>query len=454
MAPAPAVAIALFTRDLRVHDNPVLVAASRHEHVVPLFVLDDGCRPFVSANRAALLVDSLEDLSSALRARGGALVVRRGKVVHEVCALARQTGATQVHVAADVSRYAQRREHALAAALRAEGCELVVHEGVVTVVPPGAVTPQTKDHYAVFTPYFRRWLQQPRRPLLDPPRRFTLPRLHAGAIPRAADLCQGATSDRLMRGGERAGRARLTSWSRKVDAYSERRDALSGDGTSRLSAYLHFGCVSPVEVIHRIGHDSAGRRDFVRQLAWRDFHHQLLAARPECSWADYRPRGDQWRDDHAAFEAWRAGRTGIPVIDAAMRQLRTEGWLHNRARLLVGSFLTKTLYIDWRWGARHFLDWLVDADIANNQLNWQWVAGTGADTRPNRVLNPVVQALRHDPDGRFVRRHLSELAGIAGPAVHQPWKLPPDVRRSLDYPDPIVDIDTAGRGFRAARAGR
>ncbi|NUP44786.1 MAG: deoxyribodipyrimidine photo-lyase, partial [Streptomyces sp.] len=183
-----------------------------------------------------------------------------------------------------------------------------------------------------------------------------------------------------------------------------------------------------------------------------DFNRQLLAARPAVSAADYRTRHDGWRTGAAAradTAAWREGRTGYPVVDAAMRQLRQEGWLHNRARLLVASFLTKTLYVDWRVGAEHFLDLLVDGDVANNQLNWQWVAGTGTDTRPNRVLNPVLQARRHDPDGAYVRRWVPELAAVDGPAVHEPWKLPEADRKG--YPDRLIELPDGLARFRRAR---
>jgi deoxyribodipyrimidine photo-lyase len=196
---------------------------------------------------------------------------------------------------------------------------------------------------------------------------------------------------------------------------------------------------------------SRGAYAFVRQLAWRDFNLQLLAARAEVATEDYHPRGDQWRSDEEDLAAWREGRTGYPIVDAAMRQLRQEGWMHNRGRLIAGSFLTKTLYIDWRQGARHFLHHLVDGDIANNQLNWQWVAGTGTDTRPSRVLNPLRQAERYDPDGAYVRRYVPELAEVQGPAAHMPWKLPEEVRARLHYPEPIVDLAEGRRRFLDAR---
>ncbi|MFB7509847.1 FAD-binding domain-containing protein, partial [Streptomyces broussonetiae] len=221
------------------------------------------------------------------------------------------------------------------------------------------------------------------------------------------------------------------------------------------SPHLHFGTLSPVELVHRARKAGGpGAEAFVRQLAWRDFHRQVLAARPAAAVTDYRTRRDRWRSERTAradIEAWREGRTGFPVIDAAMRQLRHEGWMHNRGRLLTASFLTKTLYVDWRVGARHFLELLVDGDLANNQLNWQWVAGTGTDTRPNRVLNPVAQGRRHDPDGAYVRRWVPELAGVAGAAVHEPWKLR-DRAGISGYPDRVVDLADGLARFRQARS--
>ncbi|MEV6704146.1 FAD-binding domain-containing protein, partial [Streptomyces sp. NPDC051453] len=217
----------------------------------------------------------------------------------------------------------------------------------------------------------------------------------------------------------------------------------------------HFGSLSPAELIHRArGRGGPGAEAFVRQVCWRDFHHQVLAARPDTARRDYRPRYDSWRTEKDAAQdiaAWRDGRTGYPVVDAAMRQLRHEGWMHNRARLLAASFLTKSLYVDWRIGARHFLDLLVDGDVVNNQLNWQWVAGTGTDTRPHRVLNPVRQGKRYDPDGDYVHRWVPELEGVEADRVHEPWRLLPDQRAALDYPAPLVDLADGLARFKHAR---
>ncbi|NLU69498.1 deoxyribodipyrimidine photo-lyase [Streptomyces sp. HNM0574] len=437
--------VALFTSDLRLHDNPVLRAAlAAADATVPLFVLDTGVRAagFDAPNRRAFLADSLAALDAGLRERGGWLVVRAGEAVAEVRRLAAETGAHEVHLAAGVSGYAQRREDRLRRALAADGRRLRVHDAVVTVLPPGAVAPQGRDHFAVFTPYFRRWSAERPREVLDAPRAVRVPTgVASEPLPRRADV--PGTAPALAAGGEPEGRRRFTAWRRggRLGAYAERHDDLPGDATSRLSPHLHFGTLSPVELVALARESAQDSEAFVRQLAWRDFHHQVLAARPRAAWSDYRPPHGGWRWDEAEFAAWCAGRTGYPVVDAAMRQLRHEGWTHNRGRLLAASFLTKTLTLDWRHGARFFLRHLVDGDVADNQLNWQWAAGTGTDTRPGRVLNPVTQARRFDPGGEYVRRWVPELAGVGGPSVHRPWALPRAERARLDYPEPLVALD-------------
>jgi deoxyribodipyrimidine photo-lyase len=401
--------IALFTRDLRVHDNPVLAGAAANR-TVPVFVLDERLlsSPFNRPNRAAFLVQCLADLRRSLTNLGGGLVVCRGDPAVEVTRLAHELNAAEVHMARDVSAFAQERERRLRDLLAERRCELVTHDAVTTAVPPGELTPMGRDHFAVFTPYLRRWSEMPRRRVLPPPADIRLPRVKLGRLPSRREISAGDVSPDLPTGGESAGRQRMAEWlGTGVFDYAAKHDDLSADGTSRLSPYLHFGCISAVELLERLG-STAGESAFARQLAWRDFHHQVLSARPRSSWADYRDRGTRWREDPEALEAWKAGRTGVPIVDAGMRQLAREGWMHNRARLITASFLTKTLQLDWRLGAQHFIDLLVDADIANNNLNWQWVAGTGTDTRPNRVLNPIRQARRYDPHGHYVRRYVPE----------------------------------------------
>ncbi|MFI7501605.1 cryptochrome/photolyase family protein [Streptomyces sp. NPDC049687] len=454
------VSVVLFTSDLRLHDHPPLRAAlDGARQVVPLFVRDravDGAG-FAAPNRLAFLADCLRDLDTGLRERGGRLVVRSGNLVEEVCRVAAEAEADEVHLAADVSAHAQRREERLRRALEAEGVRLHVHGTVTTAVDPGAVAPASSDHFAVFTPYFRRWSQYRLRDPLAAPRAVRVPDgIGSEELPGRKGL--PGLSPRSAPGGETEGRERLAVWLRSgIAAYADRHDDLAGDATSRLSPHLHFGTLSPVELVHRArAAGGPGAEAFVRQVAWRDFHRQVLAARPEAAAADYRTRHDRWRSERTAgadIEAWREGRTGYPVVDAAMRQLREEGWMHNRGRLLTASFLTKTLYVDWRIGARHFLELLVDGDVANNQLNWQWMAGTGTDSRPNRVLNPVTQARRYDPEGAYVRRWVPELEGVAGAAAHEPWKLTGPDRAALLYPEPIVGLSDGLDRFRRARGG-
>jgi deoxyribodipyrimidine photo-lyase len=451
----PSVAIALFTRDLRVHDNPVLhAAAADAESVVPLFVLDDAIlrSAYNRPNRARFLLECLRDLDASLSGRGAGLVVRRGDWVDEVAEVVTSTGAQVVHVAGDVTGFARRRLARLRQRLDAE-VRVEVHDDSLLVVPPGAVTATGRDHMSVFTPYFRKWEQQPVRAAAPAPRQLTMPQVARGSLPEASDIAAGEPSPDLAAGGETEGRRRMTSWLRSgLDSYDDDHDALGNDNTSRLSPYLHFGCLSPLELVRRAAdHPGPASAAFVRQVAWRDFHHQVLAARPESTTTDYRPRGDRWHTDPDELAAWKEGRTGYPVVDAGMRQLAREGWMHNRARLIVGHFLCKTLYVDWREGAQHFVDLLLDADVANNTMNWQWVAGTGTDSRFNRTYNVVLQARRHDPRGAYVKRYVEELADVDEAYVHEPWLLPEGELERLGYPLPIVDQDEAKDRLRSGR---
>jgi deoxyribodipyrimidine photo-lyase len=328
------------------------------------------------------------------------------------------------------------------------------HEGV-TVVPAGEIQPSGGDHFKVFTPYWRRWVETPRRDVLPAPTRVPTPAtLATGTVPALEDLTEVARlAPELPPAGERAARERAAWWfDGPVDAYDDTRNHLAADGTSKLSHHLHLGTVSATELAARVDRRKPGQEAFLQELCWRDFNHQLLAARPDLTHGDIRTQGDTWRDDDEALAAWRDGRTGYPVIDAGMRQLLREGWMHNRARMLVASFLTKHLYLDWRVGAWHFMDHLVDGDVANNFGQWQWMAGTGTDSRPNRMFNPVTQGQRYDPDGVYVRRYVPELAEVDDAHVHAPWEAAGSLfAGSGDYPAPLVDHREARDRFLAAR---
>ena len=425
-------------------------AVQTHDVVAPLFVFDDRLlRSTRSPNRIQFLLESLADLRQSLRGIGGDLIVRRGDPVGETVRLARATGATTVLASSDASRYASDREQRLARDSSRQRFELRLLNGAATVAP-GALSPAGSDHYRVFTPYFRRWRETPTRAPIEAPRHVRLPDgLEPGVLAAPGELSSGTASSAIPRGGESEGRRRLRRWLRAgLPKYDERRDALASDATSRLSAHLHFGCISPREVAFHAREQRA--EGFLRQLCWRDFFLQLLAANRETTREDMRPRDDHWNDDDEAVACWREGRTGYPIVDASMRQLVLEGWIPNRARLIAASFLSKSLYVDWRIGARTFSELLVDADVASNVGNWQWVAGTGADTRPNRVLNPLAQARRFDPQGDYVRRYVHELGRLEGGTVHEPWKAS---RRLVSgaYPPPIVDHAMAAARFRARR---
>ncbi len=449
------VSIVLFTRDLRVHDHPGLTAAAgRGEDVVPLFVLDPELIGR-SANRARFLMESLLDLDRSLASRGSGLVLREGEAIARTLEVVRATGANSVHLTADVTGFAQRREAGLRAALSLHGVVLHVHAGNA-VVEPGDVAPPGKSMYSVFTPYHRAWGSVPRRSVLEPPSVLTLPAgLDLG--PRPDPKAVHADSIDLAPGGEGAGRRHLESYlARGASGYADARNDMAADATSRLSPYLRFGCISANELVQAAARTSA---EFVRQLAWRDFYGQLLAHDPAIQWRDYRePPADMPAvPEHADYflECWKQGRTGLPLVDAGMRQLRREGWMHNRARMVAASFLTRRLGIPWQEGAAHFSRWLVDGDPANNVGGWQWVAGTGTDPRRARSFSPVRQAARFDPDGAYVRRYVRELAALGPPSIFAPWK-DPQVLRSTGYPAPIIEVPAtkpSGPGAAPFRAG-
>jgi deoxyribodipyrimidine photo-lyase len=422
------VAVVWLTRDLRAHDHPALATACRlADRVVPLFVLDEALLSR-SANRSAFLFDCLHDLDGSLRRLGGGLVVRAGRdAVREVVRVVDEVGASAVFLAADATSRAHRREKELLSCgrrldVRVFDCHTVIGAG--DVAPPG------KSHYRAFSPYHRAWAAAPWRSLEDPPVRVILPeRVDRGVLPpRARELGEGWV------GGEGEARWRAERWfATGGRQYGELRDIVAVRGTSRLSPYLRFGCLSPLELALR-----AGPGEFQRQLCWRDFYFQLLSANPWSQTRDLIPSASDWDDDEDALAAWSEGRTGYPLVDAGMRQLAAEGWMHNRARMVAASFLTKHLNVDWRHGARHFDRLLFDGDPANNVGGWQWAAGTGTDTRPGRIFNPTLQAQKYDPGGDYVRRYVPELAHLPGKIVHEPWRLA-GTREAPDYPEPIVD---------------
>ena len=447
-------ALLWFRRDLRVADHVALRAAVQDGPVVPVFCLDDRLLAgrHASGPRTQFLLECLRDLDGALRERGSGLVVRRGAPERELPALAREVGAGVVHCTADVGPFGRRRDAGVAAAIA-----LVEHPGLTVVDDVADVRTRQGRPYTVFSPFHRTWSDTPRREVLRAPRSLPpLPaRLRKGRLPSLAALGLRQEVAEPLPGGETAARERLRRYlAGGVRSYDDDHDQLGGDRSSRLSAYLHFGCLSAREVEARLPR-GAGADAFRRQLCWRDFFHHVLAHHPGNARSEFqeRYRGMRWSRSQTRFDAWRDGRTGFPLVDAGMRQLRREGWMHNRARLVVGSFLTKDLGIDWRWGERHFMRLLIDGDEANNNGNWQWIASVGVDPQPayRRLYNPARHQERYDPDGAYVRRYVPELREVPDRYLAEPWTMPDDVQRAAgcvigtDYPEPIVDHAEARR---------
>jgi deoxyribodipyrimidine photo-lyase len=417
-------------RDLRLRDHPALHAAAKDGPVLAAFVLDPRLLQPAGPARVAFLYRTLRALDAELRAHGGRLHVRRGDPRTALPRIVGEIGAESVHVSADFGPYGTRRDAAVERALRDVP---LVRTGSPYAVSPGRVRKGDGGPFKVFTPFYRAWREHG---WPAPARAVSVDWLDDRGIeipndPRLpADL-------RLPEAGEDAALRAWRAYRRSgLGAYAELRDRPDLDRTSRMSVYLKWGAIHPRTMLADLG---PGDERFRTELAWREFYAAVLHAlpasareyfQPQLAALEYTPPADE-------FSAWQAGRTGFPIVDAGMRQLLGEGWMHNRLRMIVASFLVKDLHIEWPHGARHFMQHLVDGDLASNQHGWQWTAGTGTDPAPFfRVFNPVTQGRKFDPDGDYVRRWVPELRDIAGAAVHEPWKLadPP-----AGYPPPIVD---------------
>lgn len=474
----PAPVIVWFRRDLRLADNPALAAAlARGGAVVP--AVADAAALALGPAAHAWRAHSLRALDAELRQRGSRLVVRAESAAAAISALALAVGARAVVCARDWTPTSLAEETAVARALADAGVALEVHEGQLLLAPP-AIETASGGPYRVFTPYHRAWMR-----MVDPaslgalgapepgsapgpapesaPARIAAPERWPDSAPlpepdpAAPDVAAWWTP------GEAGAARRLAAFVREHAAtYAEGHDRADLDATSRLSPHLAWGELSPRQVVAAVsaaggapalGSPAAsGPADaaapFIRQLAWREFAYHVLHHFPELPEKPFRPAFAQmpWADDPAGLEAWRAGRTGFPLVDAGMRELATTGWMHNRARLVAGSFLAKHLLLPWQLGESWFAERLVDADLALNAFNWQWVAGSGADAAPYfRIFNPMLQGAKVDPDGAYVRRWIPELAEMPALWIHRPHEAPEAVVSAAGvvlgetYPRPIVD---------------
>jgi deoxyribodipyrimidine photo-lyase len=431
----PMPSVMWFRRDLRLGDNPALLEACADGAVLPLFVLDPVLWGPSGPVRRAYLAASLHALDASLRQVGAALSVVRGDPVRRVVHAATEVGANRVHVAADFGPYGHRRDREVGRALADAGAELV-RTGSPYAVAPGRVTSGSREPYQVFTPFSKAWADHGWRAPVGQPtvgrwlaldETTTLP---DPAPPHGVELPAAGEAVALRRWRE--------FLDDRLGDYAEARDRPGLDGTSRMSAHLRWGeihartMLADLSRVHR-----EGAAAYRKELAWREFYADVLFARPETAREYLRPRFAKmpYDDPGEALLAWQEGRTGFPVVDAGMRQLRATGWMHNRVRMIVASFLVKDLHLEWQHGARHFMRWLVDGDLASNQHGWQWTAGSGTDAAPFfRVFNPTSQGRRFDPDGAYVRRWVPELADAADP--HDPDAA---TRQRAGYPAPIVD---------------
>ena len=467
------VAVCWFRRNLRADDNAVLAAALRHaDAVVPLFVLDDFyLTDDFSPPRLAVLATSLAELSRTLAAKGSRLVVRRGPPEEALVALCRETGADAVFVPRDHEPHPKRCDAASREALARIGARLHLVEDLL-LVPAGSVTTEAGRPFTVYTPFVRRWLERDKEPPVPEPAEIPTPAAVLAPSFPTIPLSKprgfretGAPEN--PRGGAREARRLWDAFrAGTLRRYAPERDRPDLPGTSRLSPHLRFGTIG-VRRLHSEARaawreaDAEGRRSietFVKELAWREFYASILESFPRVATENFRPEFDRFpwasgEDGERLFHAWATGRTGYPIVDAGIRQLHREGWMHNRVRMIVASFLSKDLLVDWRRGEAFFRRHLADGDLASNSGGWQWSAGSGTDAQPFfRIFNPVLQARRFDPDGVYVRRWVPELAAVKtarAPEIHAPWELasPPP-----DYPAPVVDHAAARTRALAAFA--
>lgn len=470
--------IVWFRNDLRLADNPALVAAARGQPIVPVFIWapeEEGRWPPGAASRW-WLHQSLVCLDAALRERGSRLIVRHGSSLAVLRQLVRETRAAAVVWNRRYEPVAIARDTAINAALRADGLAVDTFDAAL-LFEPWTLRTKAGKPFQVFTPFWKACLGAPPPDAPQPapaalavpprwPRSLTIADLQ---LEPPIDWAAGIRA--AWQPGERGAAARLERFlDDGVARYAGDRNRPDRNGSSRLAPHLHFGEIGPRQVWHAVHTRAAldrtpglsgGSEVYLREIGWREFAYHLLFHFPHTTNAPLRDEFARfpWRADAAALRAWQRGRTGYPIVDPGMRELWTTGWMHNRVRMIVASFLVKDLLLPWQAGAEWFWDTLVDADLANNTLGWQWTAGCGADAAPYfRIFNPVTQGQQFDPDGDYARRWVPELQHVPNTFVHQPWAAPHAVLQDAGvhlgrhYPAPMVDHRTARQRALAALA--
>lgn len=446
--------IVWFRNDLRLHDHPALWNASQNsDQVVPVFIFDTAIYEgaHASANRNKFLYECLSDLNSSLKNAGANLVIREGKADKVLAELADETNADAVYFTYDYTPYSVKRDENVKQALRRKNIDVKAFPGRLIVDNVRGLATKQGTPHKVFTPFWKNWARQTRREIVPTPQKLSLPsNVRLGKILPLETLTKARQlSPNTLKGGETEAKKRLKTFlNEDVKTYHEQNNDLAADSTSRLSPYLHLGCLSVRDIESQLG-NSDGEAAWHRQLAWRDFYHYVLYHNPDNLKKEFQEkyRSLKWRTSKKDLEAWQNGQTGYPVVDAAMRQLAQEGWMHNRARLIAGSFLTKDLWLDWRAGEAYFMEMLLDGDEPNNNGNWQWIASVGVDPAPvyRRLYNPSSQRDKYDPTGAYVRKYVPELKYVDDKYLTEPWKMPAEAQEKAgciigkDYPAPIVD---------------
>jgi len=440
-------AIHWFRNDLRLRDNTALSEAARADELVLLFVEDPRLVGGAKGRtpRARFVWDALEKLEASLP-EGQRLVVRRGRPEQVIPKLLRETRADWLSFNRDTSPMALRRDAQVTRSAERLGVRVLECKDRVVFEADQVVKPDGSP-YVVYTPFAKSWYRRIAEEPMRPGRAPRLPATVAGLGSERLSKITSPSDKELPAAGSQVARRRLQRFlEASVANYADDRDRPDRDGTSRLSPHLRFGTISIRDCVY-MARDAAksdrrlgpGARKWIDELVWRDFYAAILEVHPRSRRESFRKAYDGlvWRNDEAEFDAWCVGRTGFPIVDAGMRQLASTGWMHNRLRMIVASFLTKDLLIDWRWGEQFFWNHLVDGDPASNTGGWQWAASTGTDAQPYfRILNPTSQGQKVDPNGDYVRKWVPELRALPGKEVHEPWKVPLVVP---DYPQPLVD---------------
>lgn len=451
-------------RDLRLTDNQALTSALESgSQVLPVFIIDPGLldSQYTSSKRNDFLWGGLNSLDHDLRQRGSYLIMREGEPQAELSRLIDESQAQTIFAEPDYSPYAIQRDQKVSDVLPVEWV------GSPAFHPPGSVLKSNGEPYTVFTPFSKAWKALPgisNQMHFSAPKKLETPgAIYSLPIPSS----ENASLQLLFPPGEDEAQRRLANFTGQwqsteyaqrdalIYSYASGRDRQDLDGTSRLSPYLRFGMLSArqaitaaYKAIHTAPHPQAikSSETWLNELIWREFYIHILYHFPRVRKENFRMPNVRWVNDPQQFQAWCQGRTGYPVVDAAMRQLQNTGWMHNRSRMIVASFLTKDLLIDWRWGERWFMQHLIDGDPAANNGGWQWTAGTGTDAAPYfRIFNPISQSIKHDPQGKYIRRWLPELDNVPDEFIHEPWKMPVDIqtenqcRIGVDYPSPMID---------------